>query len=223
MDTIFRGDLLSPRGRALAWADSLLVDHAILRVAWANFGIVAPGRLYRSNHPTPWRLASLARRHGLRTVINLRGRCGNGSDALSRAEAARLGLRFVDAALSSGRPPRREQVLVLAEALLGAPEPMLVHCKSGADRAGFAAAVFLILHGHRVAEARRQLSLRFGHWRRSRAGVLDAFLERFAREAEGRRDFLAWVRDEYDAAALGREFRSSHFADFITRRVLVRE
>jgi protein tyrosine/serine phosphatase len=223
MDTIFRGDLVSTRGRALAWADSLLVDHAILRVAWSNFGVVVPGRLYRSNHPPPGRLASLTRRLGLRTVINLRGRCGNGSDALSREEAARLGLRFMDAELSSGRPPRREQVLVLAEALLGGPEPALVHCKSGADRAGFAAAIFLILQGRSVAEAKRQLSPRHGHWRRSRAGVLDAFLERFAREAEGRRDFLDWVREEYDSAALGREFRSSHFADFITRRVLVRE
>ncbi len=223
MDTIFRGDLRSPRGRALAWADSLLVDHAILRVAWSNFGVVAPGRLYRSNHPTPGRLAMLARRYGLRTLINLRGRCGNGSDALSRAQAARLGLRFVDAPLSSGRAPLREEVLVLADALLGSPEPLLVHCKSGADRAGFAAAVFLILHGRGVAEAKCQLSLRFGHWHRSRAGVLDAFLDVFAQEAEGRTDFLDWLRGDYDPAALGSQFNSSHFADFVTRRVLARE
>jgi protein tyrosine/serine phosphatase len=223
MDTIFRGDLVSAQGRVLAWADSLLVDHGLLRLVWSNFGVVLPGRLYRSNHPPPWRLAALVRRHGIRTLVNLRGPCGNGSDALSRAEAARLGLAFIDAPLSSGRAPQRNEVLTLVEAFGAVAEPILVHCKSGADRAGFAAALFLLLEGETVASALRQLSLRHGHWHRSRAGVLDAFLLRYAREAEGRKPFLDWVREDYDAAALGAEFRPGHFADFITHRVLRRE
>ncbi len=223
MDTIFRGDLISSRGRALAWADSLLVDHGVFRLVWSNFATVLPGRLYRSNHPTPHRLARLVRRHGIRTLINLRGPCGNGSDALSRAEASRLGLAFIDAPLSSGRAPQRAEVLKLAAALRDAAEPILVHCKSGADRAGFAAALFLLLEGRRTAEAMGQLSLRHGHWHRSRAGVLDAFLLRFARAAEGRRPFLDWLETEYDAATLGAEFRSGHFADFVTHRLLRRE
>jgi protein tyrosine/serine phosphatase len=223
METIFRGDLISHRGRALAWADSMFVDHGALRLVWSNFATVAPGVLYRCNHPTPWRLSRLARRLGLRSVINLRGACGNGSDALSRTQAARLGLRFIDTPLSSGRAPRREQVLALVEALRTAPKPVLVHCKSGADRAGFAAAIYLVLEGESVACAQRQLSIRYGHWRRSRAGVLDAFLLRYAREAEGRKPFLDWLREDYDAAALSAEFRSSHFADFVTHRLLRRE
>ncbi len=223
MDTNDRGDLARPRGSVLAWADSLLVDHAILRAAWSNFGVVAPGRLYRSNHPTPGRLAALARRHKLRTVVNLRGRRGNASDALSRIAAARLGLDCVDAPLSSLRPPRRDEVLVLAEALLAGPEPMLVHCKSGADRAGFAAAIFLLLDGQGVAQARRQLSWRFGHWRRSRAGVFDAVLDTFARDAGEGGNFLRWLREDYDPAAISREFRGGHFAAFITHRVVARE
>lgn len=223
MDTIFRGDLISTRGRALAWADSLLVDHGLLRVAWSNFATVVPGRLYRSNHPTPRRLARLVRRHGVRTVINLRGPCGNGSDALSRAAAARLGIAFVDAPLSSGRAPQRAEVLTLATALSRSAEPILVHCKSGADRAGLAAALFLLLHGATTAEALRQLSWRHGHWHRSRAGVLDAFLLAYAREAEGRLPFLDWLRTEYDAATLGAAFRAGHFADFVTHRLLHRE
>ncbi len=71
MDSIFRGDLTSARGRTLAWIDSILIDHAVFRLVWSNFAVVAPGRLYRSNHPTPARLASLTRRYGLRTLINL--------------------------------------------------------------------------------------------------------------------------------------------------------
>jgi protein tyrosine phosphatase (PTP) superfamily phosphohydrolase (DUF442 family) len=223
METIFRGDLISLGGRVRAWADSMLVDQGLLRVLWSNFATVVPGRLYRSNHPPPWRLATLARRHGVRTLLNLRGACGNGSDALSRAAAFRLGIKVIDAQLSSGRAPARREVLAVADALRTAPQPILVHCKSGADRAGFAAALFLILHGGTVAQAQGQLSLRFGHWHRSRAGVLDAFLGRYAREAEGRKPFLEWLRADYDPTALEAEFRPGHFARFITHRVLRRE
>ncbi len=223
MDSIFRGTLATPLGRTLAWVDSMLVDHGALRLLWSNGAAVVPGRLYRSNHPTPGRLARATRRLGLRSLINLRGATANGSDALSREQARRLGLEFYDVPLSSGHPPSRERVLVLVEALRAAAAPALVHCKSGADRAGFAAAVFLILQGVPVALALGQMSLRHGHLRGSRAGVLDAFLMCYAREAEGRKDFLDWVRDDYDAAALGRGFTAGGLAGFLQDRVLGRE
>jgi protein tyrosine phosphatase (PTP) superfamily phosphohydrolase (DUF442 family) len=220
---LYRGELATPRGRRSAWVDSLLVDHGLLRTVWTNFGVVIPGRLYRSNHPTPGGLARLVRRHGIRTVINLRGASGNGSDALSREAAARLGVAFVDAPLSSGHAPSRERLLDLIAALRGAAEPVLVHCKSGADRAGFAAGLFCLLHGGSAADALGHLSLRHGHLRRSRAGILDAFFLAYRREAEGVRDFEAWVRDGYDPAALQRDVRTSRVARFVNDRVLARE
>jgi protein tyrosine phosphatase (PTP) superfamily phosphohydrolase (DUF442 family) len=223
MDTIFRGDLASPAGRARAWLDSLLVDHGLLRLVWSNWGTVASCRLYRCNHPTPGRLQRAARRYRLRSVINLRGATGNGSDALSRERAARLGLRLIDVPISSGGAPSRDQMLALAEALRSAPAPALVHCKSGADRAGFAAAMFLLLQGGTVAHALRQLSLRYGHLRRSRAGVLDAVLLRYARDAEGRKSFLDWVREDYDPAAVAGAFRARRLAAFVNDAVLARE
>jgi protein tyrosine/serine phosphatase len=223
MDSIFRGTLATPAGRALAWADSLLVDHALLRVVWSNAAAVVPGRLYRSNHPTPGRLAALVGRWGLRSVINLRGATANGSDALSRERAARLGLAFLDVPMSSGHPPTRERLLSLVAALRTAPPPILLHCKSGADRAGFAAAIDLLLNGVPVAAALRQLSWRFGHLRRSRAGVLDAFLICYQRQAEGRRCFEDWLREDYDEAALARDFAAGGLAGFLQDRLFRRE
>jgi protein tyrosine phosphatase (PTP) superfamily phosphohydrolase (DUF442 family) len=220
---LYRGELVTRRGRRSAWVDSLLVDHGLLRMVWTNFGTVIPGRLYRGNHPTPGGLARLVRRHGIRTVINLRGPSGNGSDALSREAAARLGVAFIDAPLSSGHPPSRERLLDLIAALRGAAEPVLVHCKSGADRAGFAAGLFCLLHGGSSADALRHLSLRHGHLRRSRAGILDAFFLAYRREAEGVRDVEAWVRGGYDPTALRRDVRASRMARFLNDRVLARE
>ena len=223
MDSIFRGDLASARGRRLAWLDSLLVDHGLFRLVWTNFAPVIPGRLYRSNHPTPGHLAAFTRRHGLRSLVNLRGATGNGSDALSRDTARQLGLHFIDLPMRSRDAPRREQVLRLAETFRLMAEPALIHCKSGADRAGFASAVFVLLAGGGSEAALRQLSLRFGHFRRSRAGLMDAFVHRYAREAEGRLPFLDWVRAEYDEAALRRDFAAGGLSSFVNDRLLARE
>jgi protein tyrosine/serine phosphatase len=223
MDTIFRGDLASLRGRLLAWLDCLLIDHGIFRLVWSNFATVAPGRLYRCNHPPPFRLAALTRRLGLRTVINLRGQTGNGSDALSREMAARLGLAFIDAPMQSGRAPRRDEILSLHAIYRGMQEPALIHCKSGADRAGLAASLFVLFAGGDVTEAQRQLALRFGHFAWSRAGVLDAFLRRYQQDAEGHKPFLEWVEQDYDPASLAPQARPSRLVDFLHGRVLGRE
>lgn len=223
MDTIFRGDLSAPGGRTRAWLDSLLIDHGLLRLLWSNWAAVSPGRLFRCNHPTPGRLAWAVRHFGIRSLINLRGATGNGSDALSRERAGQLGLRFIDLPMSSSGAPSRAKVLALASALQSAEPPVLIHCKSGADRAGFAAAVFLLMHGATVAEAMRQLSLRFGHLRHSRAGVLDAVLLRYAAEGEGKKPFLDWVREDYDPAAVVAAFAAGGASRFVNDRLLRRE
>ena len=223
MDSIFKGDLSTGRGRLLAWVDALFVDHAILRLGFANFATVAPGKLYRSNHPTPGRLARLSRKYGLKTVINLRGKTGNGSDALTREMATRLGLGFIDMPISSRAAPPRDRILRLHAVLIGMPGPALIHCKSGSDRAGFAAALYVLFQGGKVEAARRQLSLRYGHLARSKAGVLDAFFLRFQREAEGRKSFIDWVREDYDEQALGRDFKVGGLTSFINDKVLARE
>jgi protein tyrosine/serine phosphatase len=220
---VFLGDVSTARGRIAAWHDSLLTDHGFFRLIWSNWAAVVPGRLYRCNHPTPVRLAAATRRFGLRTVINLRGRRACGSDALSRHEATRLGLQHIDAPFESRGAPHRERVLALAEIYRRMEEPALIHCKSGADRTGLAAAIFLLVNNCMGAEALAQLSCRFGHFRHARTGILDAFVLRFTREAEGRKPFLEWVRDDYGEPALRREFAASGVAAFVVDRVLRRE
>ena len=224
---MFRGTLAGPDARradrARAWSDSLLMDHAVFRVLWDNWAEVVPGRLYRSNHPTPARLAAAMRRFQLRTVLNLRGHRLCGSDALSREAAERLGLIHIDAPFESRGAPHRDRILRLAEIFRTMQEPTLMHCKSGADRAGLGAGLFLLMNGGTSQEALAQLSWRFGHFSRSRTGILDAFFVRYAIEAEGRKPFLDWVRDDYDEMGLRRDFVAGGLSSFINDRLLVRE
>ena len=220
---MFRGDLASARGRAAAWFDSLFVDHSVLRLLWGNVAEVIPGKLYRSNHPTPQRLARLARRLHLRTLVNVRGKRDCGSDALSRASAFTLGLDHIDMAFESRGAPHRDRILRYAELYPTLKTPALLHCKSGADRAGLAAALAIIFEGGTTKQALAQLSWRFGHFSRSKTGILDAFFVLYAREAEGRRPFLDWVRDGYDEQRLRDNFRAGGLSSFINDRLLVRE
>lgn len=223
MDSIFRGDLTTPKGRFVAWVDSLFIDHAIFRLAWSNLAPVVPGKVYRCNHPTPFRLRRMARRLGIRTVINLRGRTQSGSDALSREAARQLGLAFHDMAFESRGAPHRDRILRLHSIYTAMQTPAILHCKSGADRAGLAAGLIVMFEGGSAADALRQLSLRFGHVRQAKTGILDAFFLRYQRDCEGRKPFLDWVRDEYDEAALRRDFHANGLASFINDWVLAHE
>jgi protein tyrosine/serine phosphatase len=223
MNSIFKGDLSTGKGRAVAWIDSLFIDHAVFRLVWSNLHAVIPGKVYRCNHPTPARLRRLVQRLGLRTLINLRGQTQSGSDALSRAAAHSLGLAFHDMALESRGAPQRDRILRLHGIYTSMQTPAILHCKSGADRAGLAAGLMVLFNGGTAADALRQLSWRFGHIRQAKTGVLDAFFLRFQREGEGRKSFLDWVRDDYDEVALRRDFRANGLASFINDWVLAHE
>ncbi len=204
------------------WPNALFVDHAALRIPWRNWGVVVPGRLYRSNHPLPFQVAAAARRHGLKTVINLRGqRPDCGADALSRQAAADLGLAHVDAPFESRGAPHKDRILRLAAIYARVEEPILIHCKSGADRTGLGAGLWLLLNGYAPAEALAQLSWRWGHVAASRTGILDAFFRLYA--AAWPKPFLDWLREDYDEAALRATFTSRPWADRLVDGVLRRE
>ena len=219
-------DLSTPAARRGALLSSLIADHAVLRLGWRNWAVVEPGRLYRSNHPLPWQLARAARRHALRSVINLRGEAqGKGSDALGRWQAGALGLNHVYAAFESRGAPHKDRILRLAELFRTLPEPILVHCKSGADRAGLVAGIWLLLQGRPVSAALDQLHWRFLHVAASRTGVLDAFFHAYAafQAQHGPKPFLDWVREDYDEVALRTRFRSQPWANRLVDGVLRRE
>jgi len=223
MDSIFKGDVNGAQGRLLAWVDSLFIDHALFRLAFGNFGVVIPGKLYRTNHPTPLRLRQLTRRLGLSTVINLRGATGTGSYHLSRDAARKLGVDYLDLSLESRGAPHRDRILRLHDLYRAMPGAGLLHCKSGADRAGLAAGLCLLFEGGSAGDALRQLSWRFGHIKQARTGILDAFFLRYQRDGEGRKTFFDWLDQDYDEAALRRDFHANGLASFINDWVLVHE
>ena len=211
------------RARLAAWANMLFVDHGVFRLAYANLFRVTD-ELWRSSQPSPGQIAAFARRGG-RTIVNLRGGREHGSWPLQREACERHGVALVDFVLRSREPPDREALLRLPQLFDGLLYPVLVHCKSGADRAGLFAALFLMVReGATVADARRQLSLRFGHFRFAKTGILDAFLDAYERDGEARGvAFLDWVANGYDPAALAGTYRSGFWSSLVADRLIRRE
>ncbi len=176
-------------------------DHGLLRRRWRNEGIIAPG-VYRSNHPNAATLADWKAR-GIVEVISLRP--AQSAVHLFEAEACEaLGLRLRNVAFQARAAPRRRPLLHLLDIFDDLEKPALIHCKSGADRTGLAAAMWAIhVEGRPVAEAKRALGLRHLHVRWSKTGVLDRFLEAYERRVQdGPIGLREWISTEYDPDAL---------------------
>ena len=159
----------------------------------------------------------------IHTVINLRGEKPNGSTTLSHAESARLGVDHLYMAFESRGAPHRDRVLRFADIYARMRTPALMHCKSGADRAGLASGLAVLFEGGTASEALAQLSLRHLHFSRSSTGILDAFFRLYAEEAEGKKPFLDWVRDDYTEQRLRERFAARGWASFLNDRLLRRE
>lgn len=215
--------IAGPLARFKAWTHMALVDHGVLRFFYLNRHQVSP-KLWRAAQPAPHQLAWFARQ-GVRTVINLRGGREHGSWQLQKESCGRLGLTLAEFVVRSRGAPDRDTILRSREFFDSLQYPALLHCKSGADRAGFVAALYLIVHeGRPVSEALRQLSFRYGHVRYAKTGILDAFFERYLAEGEAKGiGFLDWVEHHYDPEALERDFRPSFWSDLVIDRVLRRE
>jgi protein tyrosine/serine phosphatase len=205
----YNTDLSTPENRRRANIYNLWFDHAILRKVWTNFHQVAPG-VYRSNQPTHARFVKL-KAMGIRSVLNLRGAGGAAHYLVEEESCRELGLDLVNANFQARNAAPAEDILRVIAAFRSLEKPFVMHCKSGADRAGFAAAIYLlVIEGRPVAEARRMLAARYIHFRWTKTGVLDYILERYAaRSAASPISFEDWVRTEYDHLEVQQTFNAT--------------
>ena len=219
----FRAPIRTQEGRRAAWIDLLFVDFGILRLIWKNRVQISP-RAWRMNQPFPGDIR-WAKARGIRTIMSARHDLRHGGYALEVEACQQLGLYFEVIPFFSREAPSREAMLEAADQLKNAAYPILIHCKSGADRAGFLSAFYaIVMEDIPVRDARKQLSLRFLHIKQSKTGILDAVFDAYlAAHPREEKPFLDWVRDEYDPAALKRAFRHGWFADVLDRVILRHE
>ena len=131
-----------------------------------NFHTVEEGAFYRSAQLSKDELQSAIREHKIRSVLNLRG--AHPGQAWYDEEVAvsqALGVAHYDYGLSARRIVTKQQIGELLAIVRDAPKPLLVHCKSGADRAGLVSALYRFAgEGVSAVQADQELSLVYGHF-----------------------------------------------------------
>jgi protein tyrosine/serine phosphatase len=209
--------------KALDYFDLFLVDHHIFRAVYANRHEIAPG-VWRSAQPSPAQIAFYARK-GIKTIVNLRGERNCGSYRLQVEACRRHGIKLVNFQLRSRMAPSVEVIREARKLFNELEYPILLHCKSGADRAGLMSALFMYMkEGRPIEEAVKQLSLKFGHFKQSETGVLDYLFERYLADNSAEpMTFFEWLETRYDPAEIKRDFKSNGWANLVVNRALQRE
>lgn len=217
-------DLTHPAGRRQAYLNYLWQDHAYLRVGFKNAHWVSP-ELVRTNQPWPFQL-KWWRDRGIKTVINLRGGFDASFYALEKEACERLGLNLVDFVITSREAPSKLRVRNAKIMFDTIEYPALMHCKSGADRAGIMSVLYRHFRlGESISEAMAQLHIKYLHVKAGKTGVLDYVFERYLAEAEPKGiEFLDWVEsDAYDPDKIKADFRAAWWGTALTEKLLRRE
>ena len=95
----------------------------------------------------------------------------------------------------SREAPTREAVLAANDLFGPIAYPALMHCKSGADRAGVMAVLYQHFRkGQPIDQAVDQLARKYLHIREGKTGVLDFFFETYLKEGAPKGlSFTDWV------------------------------
>jgi protein tyrosine phosphatase (PTP) superfamily phosphohydrolase (DUF442 family) len=210
-------------GGPASYLDMLFVDHGIFRMVYPNSHRMSD-KAWRSAQPAPHHIRRFAKA-GIRTIVNLRGERDCGSYWLERRACERHGIQLVNYQVRSRAAPTREELKGAKRLFDEVEYPMLMHCKSGADRAGLMSVLYRYLHeGVPLEEAKKELSLKYGHIRQAHTGILDYFFERYiADNARRPMPFFEWVDTVYDPDELKSTFRSKGWANRLVDSVLRRE
>ncbi len=124
-----------------------------------NFSAVVPGKLYRSGQPRESQLVQWIEKYRLKSIINLRNSLNTHEEELAHTHGVKLyNIPFsARTGLSDTRWQKLREIMSDEENL-----PLLVHCRSGADRTGLVVAMYRIeVQGWPMEKALREMCFNY--------------------------------------------------------------
>ena len=205
------------------YLDMLLLDHLVFRIFFPNRHKLS-AEAWRAAQPLPHQIRDLPRR-GIKTILNLRGQMDSSTYLHEVAAGKAAGLKIVDFKIRSRAAPTREEILAARDLFATLEYPILMHCKSGADRVGLMSTLYLYTRqGVPIEQARRQLSLRYGHIRQADTGILDQVFDAYVDYASKTPiEFYDWVATVYDPAEVASQLHSQSWANRVVDKIFRRE
>ena len=219
-------NLSTPWGRTIAWLHAMLLEHNFTNLIRFNFHRLSP-EAFRSSQPTMWQLRRMVKKHGIKTIINLKG--ANPKSAywfFEREQCAKLGVNLVDVAIYSRAVPEVARLQRAKEVFETAEYPIWIHCKAGADRAGLYSTLYQYFRQGIPIEKTDQLRLwPYGHLKHSSAGKIDYYFDLYAayRKDHPEVGLLEWAEKVADRDRINQEYKPEGLASFINDVVLRRE
>jgi protein tyrosine/serine phosphatase len=171
-----------------------------------NVAAVEPGKVYRCAQPKA-NLDELIAELRPGSILNLRGGWYTDDWYAAEVEATeQSGIDFYDFPMKATRRPSRAELLTLIDLLDRCRYPLVIHCKSGADRTGLASALYrLVVLGHSPDEALEEFSIFYSH-------IPLAGPERLHAPFKEYRDWLQAEGKVHDPS-LFRDWVARHFRD----------
>ena len=203
----------------------MISDHGFLRLLYHNFFKIDEN-IYRCNMPTPQRIRKYKNIHGIKTIINCRGTKRDGGWLLENEACEKYDIELINLNARSRAAPDKELIRKANEIFKKIKYPALIHCKSGADRAGIITALYKLLYCKEdPTQAKKQLSFKFLHIKYAKTGILDKFFEEYETFIKKNKNpqFLDWVETIYDPTKLENEFRSNTLLNKFLFKILRRE
>ena len=222
-----RWNIKSFWGRKKAWLFAMFIeDHNFTNVVRLNFHEIAKN-VFRSSQPTMWQLKRLKKKYNLVEIVNLKDENRNCAYFHFEEEKCQeLGLKLVNVQIGSREFPTYEDLLSYKKVIEEMQEPVLIHCKAGADRTGIFCTLYQYFKENRDIRDTDQLKLfPYGHVKYSNAGKVDYYFEQFAKyqETHPKIDLLTWARDIADLEQFKKDFQPNPIAAFINDKILKRE
>ena len=165
-----------------------------------NFHHLDGNRAYRSGQMSATALEKVIRKHGIRTVINLRGPAPKKEWYQEEVKVCKkLQVEHYSVRFSARSLPYQKKLIQLMDLYRTAPYPILIHCQGGADRTSLASVLYRMVEKEEPLDlALRQMNFpTYCHIPLFSTAAMDWFFELYKKDGQDK-DIRKWIQKQYD-------------------------